>query len=109
MQENPKRQRFQLSIATVMLLIAIVAISAAWWTDHSRLMQQLRARDIQIKVFSLQNADVATTAAALKEQFPDSKWEPTRISIDGRTNGLIVSAPSDTLDKIEALLMRMDR
>ncbi len=106
MAEIPEaRRRIQLSLTTIMLLIAIAAVAIAWWTDHSRLVQQLQARNLQIMVFSLQNADAAKAAAALNEQFPDSKSDPTRISVDARTNGLIVSASSETLTKIEALLL----
>lgn len=106
---NKSRRRFQLRLTTIMLLIAIAATAVGWWADHSRLVQQLRAQDTEIRVFALQNSDAAEIAAALQKLFPDTKSDPTRISSDNRTNGLIVSASSDRLDVIEATLMRLDR
>ena len=49
---NKSRRRFQFRLSTIMLLIAIAAIAVGWWTDHARLVQQLRARDTEIRVFA---------------------------------------------------------
>jgi hypothetical protein len=62
----------------------------------------------QIKVFTLQYA-VAQDAAAIIEQLADGDAGRTRISVDSRTNSVVVSSDnSDQLDVIEAILLRLD-
>lgn len=106
---NSSRRRFQLSLTTIMLLVAMAAIAIGWWTDHARLKRQLRDRNAEIRVFALQNTDAAEVAAVLQKLFPDTKWDPTRIASDNRINGVVVAASRERLDVIEATLLQLDQ
>ena len=109
MNENSTRRRFfQLNLATIMLLMVIVAVVVAWWSDHSRLMKELQNRELEIRVYNLINTDAGQIAKTVTEQFPDTPYDPVRLSVDQRLNAIIISGHASKLDQIQALLQRLD-
>lgn len=108
-ENNEPRRPFQFRLATLILLMVIIALASAWWADHVRLMRQLHSGHKEIKVFVLQNLNATQVAASLQRLLPDSELASITIAVDRRTNSLIVSGTSAGLDEIEATLTRLDQ
>ena len=64
-----------------------------------------RAKD-QIKIFTLRNSRAAEANEMLRKLYPNS--DALRITVDARTNSLIVEGDREMLDEIEAILLRLD-
>ena len=80
-----------------------------WSTDTQDAATTDSADPSQIKVFSLQRTP-AQDAAALVETLTDDDSGGMRVSVDLRTNSLIVSADNARqLDVVEAILLRLDQ
>jgi type II secretory pathway component GspD/PulD (secretin) len=60
----------------------------------------------QTKIFRLENADAAKAVAVLKDLL--DAHEKLAVTVDVRTNAIIASGDSNTLNTIEALLVRLD-
>jgi hypothetical protein len=65
------------------------------------------ANEAQVRIFTLQNAPVDGAASVILQLFADGSGN-VKVSPDPRTNSLIVAAPKETLDIIEAVLLRLD-
>jgi protein involved in polysaccharide export with SLBB domain len=59
----------------------------------------------QTKIFSLRNSQAAEAYEMLSKLYPE---DAVRMTTDGRTNSLIVEGDRETLEKIEAILLRLD-
>jgi serine/threonine protein kinase/protein involved in polysaccharide export with SLBB domain len=64
-----------------------------------------RAKD-QIKIFMLRNSRAAEANEMLRKLYPNS--DALRMTVDDRTNSLIVEGDREMLDEIEAILLRLD-
>jgi len=64
-----------------------------------------RLPGLQLKVFSLVNADATTIAETILELFDG---DDAKISVDPRTNSIVATGSEGTLEVIEALILRLD-
>jgi type II secretory pathway component GspD/PulD (secretin) len=67
---------------------------------------QLEKEPRILRIFKLGQAEAAVTAAIIRSSLTDAK--AASISVDDRTNSLVVSAPENTLNRIAALLDQLD-
>ncbi|MEZ6034665.1 MAG: secretin N-terminal domain-containing protein [Planctomycetaceae bacterium] len=65
--------------------------------------QKVRSSSDQIKIFNLKNSNATDAAQILRQLFND-----VTVSLDNRTNALIVRATELQLHEIEAVLLRLD-
>ena len=80
---------------------------------HIRVKELLQRLDIppdpiggiQLKVFSIVNADATTIAETVFELF---EGDEAKFSVDPRTNSIVATGSEETLEVIEALLLRLD-
>jgi type II secretory pathway component GspD/PulD (secretin) len=61
----------------------------------------------RVKIFALQNASAKDAATVIRELSDDESGE-VKVSVDSRTNSLIVIAGNEHLAVIEAILLRLD-
>lgn len=58
-----------------------------------------------LRVFALRNAEAKSAADVLARVFVDDAMQ---VAADERTNSVLVRAPRERCDEIEALLLRLD-
>ena len=61
----------------------------------------------QVKIFALENASADAAAAVIRE-LADGESAELKVSVDSRTNSLIVGGKKEQLAVIEAILLRLD-
>lgn len=88
-----------------------IEIQKKQWQIAAKELQQrardeanVKAVDGELRVFRLRYLSAAVASDSINDIFPDA----TRISVDDRSNSLIVLGEPAKLSKIEALLMQLD-
>ena len=81
-------------------------------SDHERIAKLLQTLDVpakedmkQIKIFSIQNADVDSLAQALTGVLSQNDL---KIAVDPRSNSIIAVGAENQLEIVEAIIMRLD-
>ena len=103
---SPQRRKSSFSLGTLICVLTIGVILAAWFVDHQRLVQQISPPP-QIEpaqVFRLSNASAKLAANELNKVL-----EPGTIVPETVSNSLIVLAEQNDFQRIENMIKFIDR
>ena len=104
--KSPHRRKSSFSLGTLIGVLTIGVILAAWFVDHQRLVKQIAppSQTKHVQVFRLTNASAKLAANELKKVL-----EPGTIVSETVSNSLIVSAEQNDLQRIENMIQFIDR
>ena len=116
-ESKQSKRRWQLRLSTIVWLLTVFAVLAAWYADHSKLQSKLDAKNpesnvmklsslglsMEVKVYHLANASPELVKSKLQNLFPKQ-----RFAANVRTNTVIASANSKVLRQIENTIRRID-
>ena len=112
------KSRWQLRLSTIVWLLTMFTVLAAWYADHSKLQNKLDAMNpgpnimklasvglsTEVKVYALANASPGFVKGELQKLFPKH-----RFAANMRTNTVIASADTKFLRQIESTIKRLDK
>ena len=104
--KSPHQRKSSYSLGTLISILTIGVILAAWFVDHQRLVKQISppSQENPAQVYRLSNASAKLAANELNKVVKSGTIVPETVS-----NSLIVSAEQNDLQQIEKMIQFIDR
>jgi hypothetical protein len=105
--ERKPRRLLQLRLSTLLLMVAMLALAAGWWSDHLRLERKIRmlTRETVILNLNYVNSDDAVrTLRGMHQGDTDLVF-----GSDSRSNSVVVSGSPKAIASIKAVIERLDQ
>ena len=100
-----RKNRWTLQLSTLLLVVAIFAILAAWFVDHQQLTGQIRPNEIKLTVvYRFTNASASLVAEELRQLYPNQIFVA-----EASANQLIVNDDTSCFSQIEFIILHFDR
>jgi len=111
---SPSLWRIRLS--TLILLVTIFAVLAAWFVDHRQLRAQIKPPEIKtVVVYKLSNASAQRVIDELTKLYPKQEFihgsvgKPSGFTKSQQNNSVIVSSDTSVRDQIDIIMRHFDR